>query len=554
MFTQMLNSRRKFSSIKTVSRLGTSESGSSNIQVIFYLLAALIIVFALAAGILIGDQNYIPLLLAVAAVGTAFFAIVLSRFWLMWIMLYSSLGFIISPAGFAIGPSEIALSFLGCYVLTHCWRKDFYNLPPELRDLKTFLFVSLVFVLYIATIFFWNHEDPLAGESVSWRNQVKSFIQMGLGLGIVWFAITSWRFSTVPRNPFFVMGLVFLFSLLVNIGIRAYAIFFQGYSGLFMGDEGNMLSDRPSTLFIPILNLTENIYQLRGLGPISATLGIVMWVCPGKLNMTLPNRVMSVSLFFVGLAGTLMSGGRASILILFIAAGLILFFNRRFKSLLVMVAFVVITILFVKIIYETDPNLVPLTVQRTVALIPGIDMQEAKAHIEGSSNWRQELATLAFREWLSNARIFWFGRSVYEFSSVDTILSQTGDAYTNMMYISLRRGATHNKVTDLLVTVGLIGFLLYLFCEIVLLFVLLKLYFKATNLDAKALLLFVFTFYFVSFLASLIGGGFLNENLAAIISVALLYYKLNPLDSEKKQAVLIDTLHSPFHPHAVKRL
>ena len=94
-------------------------------------------------------------------------------------------------------------------------------------------------------------------------------------------------------------------------------------------------------------------------------------------------------------------------------------------------------------------------------MIPGMDMPEAKGDIDASSNWRWLLATQAFDEWKSNSRKFLIGRGVHAFTERDMVVIKL-QGYFGGMEVALRRGATHNVVTDLLITVGLVGTVLYI--------------------------------------------------------------------------------------------
>jgi O-antigen ligase len=56
--------------------------------------------------------------------------------------------------------------------------------------------------------------------------------------------------------------------------------------------------------------------------------------------------------------------------------------------------------------------------------------------------------------------IFWFGRSTYKYTDEDRAAIEV-DGYEEEMDASLRRGVTHNLVSDLLITYGLIGLVFY---------------------------------------------------------------------------------------------
>src|SRR5262249_19813977 len=94
----------------------------------------------------------------------------------------------------------------------------------------------------------------------------------------------------------------------------------------------------------------------------------------------------------------------------------------------------------------------------------GQERAETAEMIRGSTEWRTRLFFRALDEWRSDDRIFWFGRATYQFGTGDwfamKIYGEEG-----MLDSSLRRGATHNLITDLLVIFGIIGFVLYVLLQ-----------------------------------------------------------------------------------------
>ena len=56
--------------------------------------------------------------------------------------------------------------------------------------------------------------------------------------------------------------------------------------------------------------------------------------------------------------------------------------------------------------------------------------------------------------------IFWFGRGTYKYTDEDRVAIEANE-YEGLMDASLRRGATHNLVSDLLIAYGLVGLVLY---------------------------------------------------------------------------------------------
>jgi hypothetical protein len=201
---------------------------------------------------------------------------------------------------------------------------------------------------------------------------------------------------------------------------------------------------------------------------------------------------------------------------------LCLIIRKHIAAVAVIFLLFVFLIVGARIAYETDRDYVPFGLQRSLAMIPGMDMPEAKGDIDASSDWRWLLATNAFDEWKSNNRKFFIGRGVHAFTERDLIMIKT-EGYFGAMNVNLRRGATHNIVTDLLITVGLFGTILYIFVffgfivSIVKVFKLLK---DSKNITYDTL--FVCLFFSVSMIPFYILGGGGVYNIVVLVFSATL--------------------------------
>jgi hypothetical protein len=153
--------------------------------------------------------------------------------------------------------------------------------------------------------------------------------------------------------------------------------------------------------------------------------------------------------------------GRATMAITAFLVIVCLLVRKKIAAVAVIFLFFIFLIVGARVAYETDRDYVPFGLQRSLAMIPGMDMSEAKGDIDASSNWRWLLATQAFDEWKSNSRKFLIGRGVHAFTERDIMVGKL-QGYFGAMDVALRRGATHNIVTDLLITIGLVGTILYI--------------------------------------------------------------------------------------------
>jgi uncharacterized membrane protein YidH (DUF202 family) len=166
-------------------------------------------------------------------------------------------------------------------------------------------------------------------------------------------------------------------------------------------------------------------------------------------------------LLIASTGGALVSGGRVTILFGFAMVCLVLLFRRKIGLVAIafglgLVALVAAQFMADWINRESNPYL-----QRSVQVFL-VEKGAGVGSIEASTNFRWELAQRALTEWQSSPRIFWFGRSTYGFGAQDERSILMFGGYEAAMRTALRRGATHNLLTDLLVIYGLVGCVLYL--------------------------------------------------------------------------------------------
>jgi O-antigen ligase len=150
-----------------------------------------------------------------------------------------------------------------------------------------------------------------------------------------------------------------------------------------------------------------------------------------------------------------------------------------------------------------------------------MDMKEAAGSIEGSSNWRNELFSLSMNDWLQEPRTIATGRGGYAWTDADTF-AMDKDTYTGLMVSALRRGATHNLFTDLVVTIGIVGFLLYCATYVSLLWGvnrIRKLAERTSEIYDWSLMALIYLP--VTFLIALLGGGFFSDFSGLFIAICI---------------------------------
>lgn len=193
---------------------------------------------------------------------------------------------------------------------------------------------------------------------------------------------------------------------------------------------------------------------------------------------------------------------------------------------------------FVAVINLASPLLrdLPYLAQRSVQWALIERDYSASASIQHSSTWRLRLFMRALDEWRSESRIFWFGRATYGFGPEDYMAIQLrGDE--GLLEVSLRRGATHNLITDHLVVYGLVGLVIYLLMTAAMLKFLWKA-FRSTGVGdlARAMALSCFLCVGFHFTYAAVGGWPFPVLLAWMMAILLANLYFLPPEEQEQQA------------------
>jgi O-antigen ligase len=183
-------------------------------------------------------------------------------------------------------------------------------------------------------------------------------------------------------------------------------------------------------------------------------------------------------------------------------------------------------VLFANVFSDWINHTVPVAIARPLQWVMVSKNKEAESSIESSSRWREELFSRAIAEWRSDPRIFWFGRATYGYGVNDYLAAQVSGGFEAGIDSSLRRGETHNLLTDLLVTYGLVGCILYYSLVLAIIGFLWAAYRSPTvpSLLKPLRLICLITFVSYPLTASIAGGLYTAENMwLLIVFIAALY-------------------------------
>ena len=494
---------------------------NSGVKILTWLVIAISLIVSLYLGSKVAEGNYFNLGLSSALVLGALYALVINKYWIFISLAIASFGIRIQPMGPALDAEHLAILLAGGFILSNFWKKV-TPAPSEKIVSKTFGWFDkafLIFTLYLLVHGYITYYYPSPEIVVALGNLAKQYFSFWFPFAIVWTTTRFIRFIPAIKKPHTWIGILFLLGITFNIVLRAYSTFFMG-----LGEKdlvtGEIIS--ASALYIPVLNLTDNIYALRGLSPLVALFSIAMLTSRNKILTAGGQRFLWLLLLLLGIAGSLLSMGRATMAITALLVILCLLIRKHIAAVAVIFLLFVFLIVGARIACETDKDYVPFGLQRSLAMIPGMDMSEAKGDIDASSNWRWLLATQAFDEWKSNSRKFLIGRGVHAFTERDIMVTKL-QGYFGAMDVALRRGTTHNIVTDLLITIGVVGAILYaivFICLITSIIKIVKIAKDSKNITYDSL--FVCLLFSVSMIPFYILGGGGVYNIVVLVFCATL--------------------------------
>jgi hypothetical protein len=421
--------------------------GTPVAQANFMLVGALVMgmVLAVFLGTVIGNSEVKPLLYIGSGVMAILFAVSLHRYVWQIALFLLYLGFSFRPTSFSFGAVELACGLGVSVMALFIWQRKAFQRPAILES-SAFRFAEralFVWLLYVALHFVFNVKVPHRPAEFVMGNAVKSYFALTAPLLLLFYFGRSPAGITARGDFFWTIARIALLGILLNVGIRFYEL------------AGGML-------FIPVLNGSPSVYALRGLAPLAMLMGTVGLTDPSRVRLSFSRRVVFLMLVSFGTIGAVFSGGRATLVFGFGMILGVLFFRRKIVALSAVAMVGVVGFAVANLSADWVNTKANPYVQRSLQWVLLEKNWETVRSLESSTDWRRELARRAIAEWRSEPRIFWTGRATYGFGAADETALLISGGFEALIQTSLRRGATHNLLTDLLVTYGLIGCLLYL--------------------------------------------------------------------------------------------
>jgi O-antigen ligase len=435
-------------------------------------------------------------------------------------LVFSSVGVSIQPIGPRLDPLHIVLLMAVMFLVGNFWRR----VPStESNDAKKyfrpFMVCFSILLTYTVAVSYFHTAFPHAYMGYALNNLLKQQTAICGGFLLIALTYLFGRKFRLNKNPVLFILIALEIGLVFNLALRLYGIYFLriGEIDVMTGQETPY-----SAVFIPVVNATDNAFILRVLGPIAACISTAVLTTKCQANRKPFVQFSALCVLVLGLLGALVSQGRISIFLAAVMVGAILMIRRKIGFLLILLGMFILFISAAKIVYEYDSRLVPAAVQRTLGWLPFMQTTQARASIDSSTEWRTRLFNTSLEEIESSSRILILGRGVYAFDQRESAIIQQ-DGFNGAIEVNRRRAASHNLITDVILTNGGVGLFLYVSTYLALIWGLFKAA-KQGNVTAASNDLAVSSLVsiFFSLLYAFVGGGFLQAIDALIISVIIL--------------------------------
>ena len=434
-----------------------------NVQIVATVAIGLLL--AVVLGVVIGNHDYYllttdlhdywTLIFAVTFVGVILYVGFLQHFTWEMALLLCYLGILFRPLGFDIGPTELTCALGGLLALMSFWQRRSQRPHGLLRNRRFDLVKTLLFfwIIYAVIHMGYNIYFPVKPGEFALKNALKSYFETIGPPILLWYFALCPASIRIKGNILRTLSYIVITGLIFNLAISAYGI--ATHHNLADPDA----IDYTPSFWIGGINARENPYMLRTLGPAAVLLGTVTITLDQTASRV--SRKLSFFLIALGFTGCLLSAGRAAVTVSVALVLVTLILTQRYRASWTILGFAAITVLIVNVFSGWINRNAPVPILRPLQWVMLNKNEYATNSIESSSRWREELFRMAIDEWKSSPRTFWFGRATYGFGVNDVFAYQISGQYKAALESSLRRGATHNLITELLVTYGLVGCILY---------------------------------------------------------------------------------------------
>jgi len=409
---------------------------------------------AVAAGIFVGESNYLPIMLALAGgLGLAVFLVLGRSIWLLIPLCWTLTGRVTAlPIPFNVQELAIAAA-VAFYVILIVFKKPLHK--PKYGLLEALLLLNLLWVL---TMFIRNPVGFAAiGSSMLGG---RPYFEIAAACGAFWVLtkttmpaqLARW-FPVVMTAGSLTIGLL---GVLTTVFPGAAPLVHRFYSGISTGSFlerefgiANEQTGRFETLKTPGALMVGVAYSLYR-----------------PLTLLNPINVGRFLLFFAGFGMVFLSGFRSALIGAFAGFVIASYFWGGTKDMVKSFYFALVGLVVLILAHSAGINL-PTSAQRAVSFIPGIEWDRTAAQdAQGTAEWRLNMWEVVLKypeRYLRNPILgSGFGFSEEDLKiQMDSLLGGQGYLVGDPFEAQLVSGSFHNGPLSTIRYAGAIGLILY---------------------------------------------------------------------------------------------
>ncbi len=429
---------------------------NNKISLVF--LVSIIIIGASFLGLTIGQARFVDLsIYGLVTLGALYLCYLYKFTW--QIVLFLVFSGVQLNYGFRLSSQQYAVALLLLYgVLITLLRSNPFPKPDFFRRIHAgrLVWFSGLLLIFGVCSFAINRVIPYDGGSYALKNMLKAYSNTFAPVVVLFLAlIMPYSFRIGHRVIPTILSILFI-SLILNF-LNTYYLFRQGYGGasILSEEEGSV-----GLFYIPIINASIGVFTMRVLAPIAVIFSFA-FLCERGWYRRQTNylKLITLSVLGLGLVGSMVSGGRAAVLMSLMYVGVVSLLNRRIVLMAAAACIAAMIVLVANIFSGFINKDLPVYVARPLQYVM-IEKGEAMDSIENSSDYRSELFSEAISEWQEDARVLLLGRSVYKAMEYQALKAIVGDKDSFVM-VNLNSGTCHALLPSLLIQYGIVGCVLY---------------------------------------------------------------------------------------------
>lgn len=331
--------------------------------------------------------------------------------------------------------------------------------PPEFlrAGSRTPIFAVGLLITYGILHFLFNFSNPYNPLDYSWKTSTKAYFESFSSMVcFFWLLAGSYGFI-VKRNWGLFFIFIVVFALVGNVFVRGY-MFSQG----FMAADGLDSEMTFTSLNVPVINMNPGVYTLRDISPLGTVILLMLATTPNWWRNQKPwVKLMILSGLLSCMLGALFGGGRITLLFCLGLGVLVALTRRNVRTIFAIGAGSVLVVAVVNIFSTQINRDAPAFISRSLQFVM-LERGDTFSTINDSQHVRNLAIQAGIKDWQTDERTFFFGRSVFYVNPEDAVYTKETLGWDGFVINALRSGRTHNLVSDLLVQYGLTGLVLYL--------------------------------------------------------------------------------------------